>query len=159
MNFSVFLVSFFTWLVLTWSLEPQEIAIGLLVSFVVSVVFKRYYKIAFDTKFPVRFLKFVFIYIPIFVWEMFKANLDVGSRVIMPSMGLKPGFVRIKTDLKSEVGKLILANSITLTPGTITLDIDGQQLYVHWIEVSGTDESSKKVIYGRFEKVLKGVFE
>ncbi|ODN30656.1 Na+/H+ antiporter subunit E [Fervidobacterium thailandense] len=159
MNFSVFLVSFFTWMVLTWSLDPQELAIGLLVSFVVSVVFKRYYKITLDAKFPVRFLRFVFVYVPVFMWEMIKANLDVGSRVIMPDMGLKPGFVKVRTDLKSEVGKLVLANSITLTPGTITLDIDGQELHVHWIEVSGTDESSKKAIYGRFEKVLKGVFE
>lgn len=159
MSFSVFLVSFFTWLILSWSVDPAEVAIGLLVSFVVSVVFRRYYRIHFNPKSFLGGLKFIFVYVPIFIWEMIKANLDVGSRVLSPNLGLKPGFVRIKTALGSEVAKLALANSITLTPGTITLDILGDELLVHWIEVKGTDEASKKQIHGRFERVLKEVFE
>lgn len=159
MNFSVFIVSFFTWLLLTWSIDVQEVIMGLIVSVVVSMVFRKYYSIRFDGKFIVRLFKFLFIYIPVFIWEMIKANLDVASRVIVPDMRLKPGFVKVRTEMKTDVGKLMLANSITLTPGTITFDISDGELYVHWIDVAGTDEESKHSFYGRLERVLKGVFE
>ncbi|NLH38282.1 MAG: Na+/H+ antiporter subunit D, partial [Thermotogaceae bacterium] len=61
MNFSVFIVSFFTWLLLTWSIDIQEVIIGLIVSVVVSMVFRKYYSIRFDGKFFVRLFKFLFI--------------------------------------------------------------------------------------------------
>lgn len=159
MSFSVFIVTFFTWLVLTWTIDPQEIIVGLIVSAVISVIFKRYYNIKLSAKFIPGLFKFVFVYISVFIWEMLKANLDVASRVVEPKVKVKPGFVRIKTDLKGDVAKLTLANSITLTPGTITVDIKDDELYIHWIEVKGTDEESKKSFYGVFERILKGVYE
>ncbi|AMW33558.1 Na+/H+ antiporter subunit E [Fervidobacterium islandicum] len=159
MSFSVFIVTFFTWLVLTWTIDPQEIIVGLIVSAVISVIFKRYYNIKLSAKFIPGLFKFVFVYIPVFIWEMLKANLDVASRVVEPKVKVKPGFVRIKTDLKGDVAKLTLANSVTLTPGTITVDIKDDELYIHWIEVKGTDEESKKSFYGVFERILKGVYE
>jgi len=159
MSFSVFVVTFFTWLTLTWTIELQEVIVGLIVSAVISIVFKKYYNIRFNAKFIPGLLKFVFIYIPVFIWEMLKANIDVASRVVETKTDIKPGFVKIKTTLKGDVAKLTLANSITLTPGTITVDMKDDDLYVHWIEVVGTDEESKKIFYGRFERILKGVYE
>ncbi|MGC8819771.1 MAG: Na+/H+ antiporter subunit E [Fervidobacterium sp.] len=159
MNFSVFIVSFFTWLVLTWSLDWQEVLIGLIVSLVVSMLFKKYYRIHFNGKVISGLFRFVFLYIPVFIWEMIKANVDVASRVLTPGRNVKPGFVKVKTTLKGDIAKLTLANSITLTPGTITFDVVEDELHVHWIDVSGTDEESKKSFYGRFEKILKGVYE
>ncbi|KAF2961873.1 Na+/H+ antiporter subunit E [Fervidobacterium sp. 2310opik-2] len=159
MSFSVFIVSFFTWLLLTWSVEWQEVVIGLVVSLVISLIFTKYYRIKFNGKFIPGLFKFLFVYIPVFVWEMIKANLDVASRVLVPGRNVKPGFVKVKTALKGDVAKLTLANSITLTPGTITFDVVDDELYVHWIDVAGTDEESKKSFYGKFEKILKGVYE
>jgi len=158
-SFSVFIVTFFTWLVLTWTIDPQEVIVGLIVSFAVSLVFKKYYSIKFNRKFIPGLFKFLFVYVPVFIWEMLKANLDVASRVVEPKVRVKPGFVRIKTSLKGDVAKLTLANSITLTPGTITVDIKDDELYIHWIDVKGTDEESKKEFYGKFERILKGVYE
>lgn len=159
MSFSVFVVSFFTWLVLTWSLDWQELLVGVVASLVVSMIFRKYYRIKLKKNFLTVFLKLVFVYIPVFIWEMIKANVDVASRTLFPKGNLKPGFVRVKTDLKSDTAKLILANSITLTPGTITMDVSGDELYVHWIDVAGCDEASKKKFYGKFEKILKGVYK
>jgi len=159
MNFSVFIVTFFTWLALTWTIEPQEVIVGFVVSFVISIVFKKYYNIKFNSRFVPGLFKFVFVYIPVFIWEMLKANFDVASRVVEPKVNVKPGFVKVKTSLKGDVAKLTLANSITLTPGTITVDMKDDELYIHWIEVTGTDEESKKSFYGRFERILKGVYE
>ena len=160
MSFSVFLVTFFTWIVLTNSIKTEELITGLIVAVVISIVFKRYYKIRFDAKLIPRIFLFVFAYLPVFIWEMIKANIDVAKRVLNPKLPLNPGFVRIKTDLKGEVSRLSLANSITLTPGTLTLDVRDQELCIHWIDVKATDpEGKRKYISGRFEKLIKGVFE
>lgn len=159
MSFSVFIVSFFTWVILTWSVDWQELLVGFIVSVVISVIFRKYYRIKFSKNFFPGLLKFVFVYIPIFIWEMFKANLDVASKTLFPKGNLRPGFVKIRTSLNSDVAKLTLANSITLTPGTITMDIVDDMLYIHWINVVGTDDESKKAFYGKFEKILKGVYE
>ena len=77
-------------------------------------------------------------------------------------MPIIPGIVRLKTELKSDTGLTFLANSITLTPGTLTVDInkDDGILYIHWINVVGTDpETTFAEIGSRFEPMLKKIFE
>ena len=73
------------------------------------------------------------------------ANLDVAYRVITGK--IRPGIVRIKPDLKSDLGRTILANSITLTPGTLTVDVDRKSgdLFVHWINVKDTKTEAEKM--------------
>lgn len=66
---------------------------------------------------------FLLAYIGVLFWEIIKANVDVAYRVLHPRIPIRPGIVVIRTSLKSNVAKLILANSITLTPGTFTLDV------------------------------------
>ena len=92
----------------------------------------------------------------------FKANIDVAWRVIHPDIPIKPGIVKLKTTLKSETGLTFLANSITLTPGTLSVDIDQKNgfLYVHWIDVKDKDtEAATRIIVERFEKILRRIFE
>ena len=99
-------------------------------------------------------------YVPVFLWAMIKANLDVAYRVLHPKRPIKPGIVRIRTHLKNPVGKLALANSITLTPGTMTMQIVDDKYYIHWIYVRSEDEEEAgKDIKGSFEKYLKEVFD
>ena len=75
-------------------------------------------------------------------------------------MPIRPGIVEIKTSLKSDLAKVALANSITLTPGTFTLDILGDRLLIHWINVKteNIDEASR-IIAGRFERYIKLILE
>ena len=77
-----------------------------------------------------------------------------------PDVPIRPGIVRVRTKLNSEMAKTFLANSITLTPGTLTIDINGQDLYVHWINIH-TDDPAKRYgeIVGRFEGLLRRIFE
>jgi len=90
---------------------------------------------------------------------MIKANFDVAYRVLHPRMPIKPGIVLIKTKLASDSGKLALANSITLTPGTLTMDVRGDNLLIHWINVKSEDtEEATEIIGGRFERFLRRVF-
>ena len=99
-------------------------------------------------------------YIPIFLWECFKANIDVAYRVLHPRMPIKPGIVKVKTSLKTDMAKTALANSITMTPGTLSVDIKDEFLYIHWIYVRDEDlEKATRIIVDRFEKHIKRIFE
>ena len=104
--------------------------------------------------------KYLILYLFIFIWECLKANFDVAYRVLHPAMPIKPGIVKVKISLKTDLARTILASSITMTPGTITVDMTDDLLYVHWIYVSSTDpEVYSKKVAGRFEKYIKKIFE
>ncbi len=154
---SVFITSLVIWLLLT-GFSYSELLVGVIVSIFVAVVLRQYHGIKYDWKLVVRLVKYIFVYLPVFIVEMVKANLDVAARVLNPRLPLNPGFVKVKTSLQGDASKLFLANSITLTPGTLTLDVKGDSLYIHWIDVKST-EDKEKYISGRFEGILKGVFE
>jgi multicomponent Na+:H+ antiporter subunit E len=108
---------------------------------------------------PVRLFWFI-VYLIYLLFHVVIANLDVAYRVLHPEMPIKPGIVKFKTSLKSDLAKTVLANSITLTPGTLTIDIIDDYYYVHWIYVRSIDEGIAKhgIIHG-FEKLLRRVFE
>ncbi len=99
-------------------------------------------------------------YFPFFAWECIKANLDVTYRVLHPKMPIEPGIVKVKTKLKSGIGRTILANSITMTPGTLSVDIKDEYLYIHWIKVEAQDvETATQIIVRKFEGLLIKIFE
>lgn len=101
-------------------------------------------------------------YVPLFLWESLKANIDGAYRVIHPDLPINPGIVKVKTMLKSDVGLTFLANSLTLKPGTMTVDIDKENgfLYIHWANVKSQDiDRATELIVRRFERVLKRIFE
>ena len=97
------------------------------------------------------------------MWELTKANIDVALR----AFGFKknnPGIVKIKTDLKNEYAQAMLANSITLTPGTITMDIAEENgntyYYIHWIDVATQDiDEASDEIKGTMEKWIRRIWE
>ena len=99
-------------------------------------------------------------YLPVLFFYMVKANFDVLYRVLHPEMPINPGIVTVKTGLKDPMARAILCNSITLTPGTLSVDIIEDKIYVHWINVteSSTDNRSQKIA-GRFEELLVRIFE
>lgn len=160
---ALFLVAFAVWLLLTWPPDWQHLLIGLgaggLVAYMAGDLFIGRHHLL---RHPSRYIVFLFEYLPIFFWEVFKANLDVAYRVISPRMPIHPGIVRVRTSMTSDIGLTFLANSITLTPGTMTVDVDRENglLYIHWIEVRTTDpEKATEIIVRRFERILSRVFE
>ncbi len=94
---------------------------------------------------PLRLLLFLVYLIGPFLWAMAKANLDVAYRVITGK--IRPGIVRLSPGLRTDFGMTLLANSITLTPGTLSVDVDeaSGDLFVHWINVKDTEPSAKAV--------------
>lgn len=158
--FWLFFFLIILWLLLTSTFNSQEFLVGIFVCFVIAVITHKFYiRIGFPTINFKRFCFFV-IYILVLFYEIIKANLDVALRIIRPSLPINPGVVIIKTRLKSDIAKTILANSITLTPGTFTLDIQGDKLLIHWIDVEATDiEAATNIIGERFEKYLRVIFQ
>lgn len=138
----------------------DEAILGSIVSAALSFILVKYVDFKIDWLLPVKLLKFIFIYIPVFIWKLVLANFDVARRVLSPKIPLNPGIVKIKTDLQGDFGKLTLANSITLTPGTLSIDFEGDYLYVHTVDVKGlTEEENRKNISEPFEKILGGIFK
>ena len=157
-----FFISFILWELLSFSLDWQHLVIGLLVSFIVALMMGDMFTDQAHKWFsPKRYFWFI-VFMLVFIWECLKANIDVALRILKPRMPINPGIVKIKTNLKTETGLTFLANFITLTPGTFSVDIDKENgyLYIHWIDVQTEDvEEASRIIAFRFEKILKEVFE
>ena len=88
-----------------------------------------------------------------------RSNLQMAMIIVSPSLPIQPAIVKVKTRLKSRMGRLMLANSITLTPGTLTVDIDGEWLYVHCVVQSDVDvETATQQIVTGFERYLEVMY-
>ena len=161
------IVLFLIWLLLTASLDPQEVGFGLVLSLIVAAFTYEIFSTGGLANLHPKRVAYAIAYVPYFLWAMIVANLDVAYRVLHPKRPIRPGIVHCKTVLNSDVGKLALANSITLTPGTITLDVDDDNYFIHWIwvpdEAMSPDEeehvkASSANITQPFEKFLKVIF-
>lgn len=147
------------WVVLTASFAVQELAVGLLVAALAALFTWRSPRFGGSVlMMPKRFL-YAMLYIPYLVKEIAKANVDVARRVLGKKLLIKPGIVKVRTRLKSPLGRLILANSITLTPGTLSVDMRDEDFFIHWINVESDDiqQASRKIVAG-FEKYLEVIF-
>ena len=161
----VFILSFLTWVALTSLWDFQEVIAGLIVATIVSLIAGKF--LITTEKNRRIFIRILFLikYLFTFFWEMIKANLNVAYIVVHPKLPIKPGIVKIKTNLLKDSARTILTNSITLTPGTMSVDINPvtNEIYIHWIKVKSKDpkdvKENTKNISQVFEKVLKEVFE
>ena len=165
-----FILAFVVWVILAWpfasvdgkiTVDMQVIIAGLVASVVVALLFHeilpKEHHVFFN---PIRIFWFL-LYVPVFFYYVIKANFDVVYRAIHPAMPINPGIVKIKTTLKTDSAITALANSITLTPGTLTVDLtDDGFLYVHWINVKHKDvEKASQDIAQKFEWFIKRIFE
>jgi multicomponent Na+:H+ antiporter subunit E len=155
------LFSFAIWVALTWTSDWQELVVGGIVAIITGLMFGYLFRNSSLKILQIHRWFWMLAFIPIFIWEMAKANIDVASRVLLGNLRpIKPGIVKVKTKLKSEMGKTFLANSITLTPGTLTVDLKEENLYIHWIYVKNTDiAKATQIIVSRFENYLIKVFD
>jgi multicomponent Na+:H+ antiporter subunit E len=159
---TVFLFSLICWAGLTDIKSPEEMIAGIFISIIVSLIAGQMLITSAKSRNLLKRIFAFFSYLIKFVWELIKANVHVAYIVLHPKMPIKPGIVKIKSNLKNDSALTVLANSITLTPGTLTIDINKSkgELYVHWIDAATTDTNkATEYIGGRFEKSLKEVFE
>lgn len=158
----VFIFSFIVWVAITDIKSYEEVLVGLVLAVLISLLAGHFLITTEKSQHPIRRILYFFIYIFKFFWEMIKANFEVAYLVIHPNLPIRPGIVKIKTKLKKDSAITILSNSITLTPGTLTVDVnkEEQELYIHCIKVEKESvEEATKLIGQKFEKTLTEVFE
>ncbi len=149
---------FITWILLS-GIAFQELIFGGITALVISYLFLNRLTILGDIKLGIKPVIFGIGYFFLFSWELLKSNLDVAKRVVSPKLPINPGIVKVKTKLKTPLGRAFLANSITLTPGTLTVEMREEYFYIHWIDVTGTDiNSATEAIVAKFEKYLEVIF-
>lgn len=156
---NLFVLLFLIWLLLTGTFELKSLVLGVLLAGLLALAFGKNSSVFGKFRLTPKVFAYSVIYLFVIAWEILKSNIDVALRVINPRLPINPGIVRVKTKLKSPMGRMILANSITLTPGTLTIDIDGDDFYIHWIDVKTLDaeEASRKIL-GKFEKILEVIY-
>lgn len=156
-HLSLFVVIYLLWLAIA-GINVSEMILGGVVALILSYILADYVNAALTAGTIVKTILFIGLYIPTLIIELIKANLDVAKRVLDPKLPLHPGFVKIPTDIKSDVGKLTLANSITLTPGTLSIDADEDNIYIHWIDVKGESKADyQKHVSSKFENILRRI--
>jgi multicomponent Na+:H+ antiporter subunit E len=135
------------------------LGLGVVLAGFLSIVFCRKCDVFREFKATPKAFLYTFVYLLVFAVELIKSNLDVAARVINPKLPINPGIVEVKTRLTSPMGRMILANSITLTPGTLTVDIQEDRLFIHWIDVKaeGVEEATNAIVK-RFEKYLEEIY-
>ena len=154
------LLTFLIWFLLTWPPALVDLVVGLFFAILVATLLSELYPEQPSAVFDPRRWFWAVLYLPYFFYYCVKANLDVAYRVLHVDMPIRPGIVRVPTTLTSDWAKTFLAASITLTPGTLVVDIDGQDLYVHWINVPKKDrENQARQIASVFEPLLRRIFE
>lgn len=150
---------FIIWILLNNSIETPIVIIGIVVSLIISILLCNNCEYFSEIKLTPKAIYFSFIYVFVFLKELIVSNFDMAYRVLSPSLPINPGIVEVKTKLKSHIGRLALANSITLTPGTFTIDISNDILYIHWIDVKSEDiEKDTEIIVRKFEKYLEVMY-
>jgi len=155
-----FTILFLVWLGFTTSLNPQELIVGAVLSLLIALfAFKTFTDYGLSFFHPKKLFNII-KYIIVFLIALIKSNFDVARRVINPKLPINPGIVTYKTQLKSDTAKVFLANAITLTPGTLSIDVIGDELFIHWIDVISDDpEVIFNEIGADFERILKEIFE
>jgi len=147
------------WLIANGTLASDTVLTGVVITAAIALAFAAFSRVYSVVRWSPRVVYTYLRYLGVFLYELVKANLNVMRYVFSPNIDIHPGIVEIKTELQSPIGRLALANSITLTPGTLVVDIRGDSLFIHWINVTATDPvAATREVAERFEKYLKVIY-
>lgn len=147
------------WVIANGTLAADTLITGVVVCAAIALAFASFARVYSVIRWSPKVIFYYLMYFGVFMLELTKANLNVMRLVFSPRIDIEPGIVEIKTSLQSPLGRLALANSITLTPGTLVVDIKEDSLFIHWINVSATDPvAAAEEISARFEHYLKVIY-
>ena len=127
------------WLAVSSAFTVESVLPGALISAALAAFFARRFDIWGGIRVsPGRVYHFL-LYTGVFLRELVHANIAMMRYVYAPRIEIEPGIVTVKTRLKSPIGRLALANSISLTPGSLVLDLEGDEMLVHCLDMRGAD--------------------
>ena len=141
------------WLLLSGHYTPLLISFGV-VSCLLVVLLSRRMNIVDEEGVPVELgLRPFIYYAPWLLKEIVLANIDVARRILDPRLPIRPTLVRVRASQKGDLGRVIYANSITLTPGTVSVDMEGDQITVHVLSYEGAAEDMSGEMDRRISKL------
>ena len=147
------------WLMLSGKLDTDVLIVGAVASLIIALLYRDGLSFFTEFRFTPQAIVAGFRYYGYFLRELFKSNLKMAAIVLSPSLPITPGIVKVRTRLKSRMGRLMLANSITLTPGTLTVEMAGEWLYIHCVTLGATDvEAATAEIVSGFESYLEVMY-
>ncbi len=147
------------WLMLSSRLDADILIVGSITSLAIAVLYRDGLSFFTEFRFTPAAIVAGFRYYGYFFRELFKSNVKLAAIVLSPSLPVEPAIVKVRTKLKTRMGRLMLANSITLTPGTLTVEMDGEWLYIHWVRMETDDiEEATACIVSGFESYLEVMY-
>jgi len=135
------------WVLWSWKFEPLLITLGV-ASVLLSLYLSHRMGIVEDGPDPLVLPPRLLIYLPWLFLEIVKSNLDVAALILNPRLPIRPRMIEVKAGQRGDVGRVIYANSITLTPGTVSVDTEGDTITVHAL----TDEAAEGVMTGEMDR-------
>jgi multicomponent Na+:H+ antiporter subunit E len=147
------------WLLLNGSLATDVWLVGAGVALVIAYLFRNSLAVVSEFRATPQAFATAVRYGFLFLVALLKANLQLARVVLSPALPVTPGIVKVRTKLKSPMGRMLLANSITLTPGTLTVELQGEWLYVHCVTVASADiEAATASIVADFERHIEVMY-
>jgi len=143
----------FSWMLLNGDLDFTNFLEGFFIAYIILWITKGVLvKDNYFTKIP-RVIGFIFF----FIYELVLANLKVAYDIVTPQHLMRPGIVKIPLSAKTDLEITLLANLITLTPGTLTMDVspDKKFIYVHSMYIDNVEEFKDEIKTGLEKKLLE----
>jgi multicomponent K+:H+ antiporter subunit E len=152
--FSAFL--WLVWLLLNNSTAPGHLLLGAMLALALPLFTVRFRPDRPRLRKPLKLL----IYIAVLLWDIILANLTVARLILGPTARLRPAFIRLPLELRNEFAIVVLANTLSLTPGTVSSDLspDRRILLIHFLDVEDPEQAIAR-IKQRYEKPLQEIFE
>ncbi len=153
----MFLLFFLIWIIFNGQITWETAAFGIVVSAFMYVFICRFmgYKPRMDLLLAKKFF-LILQYVYVLIKEIIKANYAVIKMIMSSRYEMEPTVVRFKTNLKTTPARILLANSITLTPGTITISLEGDEYIVHCLDrelAKGMNNSLFVTLLERLERM------
>ena len=127
---SLGIVLFSLWLLLSGHFEPLLLVLGILSCLVVVTIALRMEVIDHESH-PIQLTRRIPLYWLWLLWQIAKANVAVSKLILNPALPISPRIIRVKASQPSDLGRVVYANSITLTPGTVSINLEGDHIEVH----------------------------
>ena len=139
-----------TWLLLSGHTNPLLLSLGLL-SVTAVVACASRLEVLDDESVPVHLLPGLIRYVPWLIGQVIRSNLDVARRIVSPELPIHPSVIKVDATHHTEVGRVTYANSITLTPGTISLDVSAETIEVHAL----TEDAANDLMSGEMARQVQ----
>ncbi len=158
------LLLFAFWVVLSGKFDAFHLGMGAISTLCIALgtrhLLLRTPAIGIDDRHPLTVVSWgrLLLYAPWLAWQVVLSSLQVAWLVIHPKMPISPCVVRFHTTLPHELARLTLANSITLTPGTVTLDVEGDEFVIHALTTSSASALAPATGQGRMERRVESLY-